>query len=164
MQPILPDIEITALLGHGTEFEGKLHFAGRVRIDGAFRGEIRGEGVLIVGEGASAQRLRVVEVRIANGPFHGGTELVDGARVDSGEIIVQAVQGNVKRRLLRNWVNGALRREARLEDTVSFSGPSLRIATEPPLPVSIDGEVLAQTPVTARIAPRVIDVMVPAAG
>jgi cytoskeletal protein CcmA (bactofilin family) len=44
--------EITALLGRGTEFEGKLHFEGCVRIDGTFRGDIRGEDVLIVGEGA----------------------------------------------------------------------------------------------------------------
>lgn len=116
---------------------------------------------LIVGEGAEAKRLRVVEVRIANGRFHGGTELIDEAQVDSGEIVVQVVQGHARRRLLRNWVNGVLRREARHEDTLSFSGKSLRIATEPPLPISIDGEVLAHTPVTARIAPAVIDVMVP---
>ncbi|TGX56077.1 diacylglycerol kinase [Sphingomonas gei] len=116
---------------------------------------------LIVGEGAEAKRLRVVEVRIANGRFHGGTELIDEASVDSGEIVVQAVRGHARRRLLRNWVNGVFRREARHEDTVSFSGKSLRIATEPPLPVSIDGEVLAHTPITARIAPAVIDVMVP---
>ncbi|ATY34422.1 diacylglycerol/lipid kinase family protein [Sphingomonas psychrotolerans] len=116
---------------------------------------------LIVGEGAEAKRLRVVEVRIANGRFHGGTELIDEASVDSGEIVVQVVRGHARRRLLRNWVNGVLRREARHEDTLNFTGKSLRIATEPPLPVSIDGEVLAHTPVTARIAAGVIDVMVP---
>jgi len=116
---------------------------------------------LIVGEGPDAKRLRVVEVRIANGRFHGGTELIDDASVDSGEIVVQVVQGHARRRLLRNWVNGVLRRDARHEDTLSFSGKSLRIATEPPLPISIDGEVLAHTPVTARIAAGVIDVMVP---
>ncbi|MDP5278531.1 diacylglycerol kinase family protein [Sphingomonas sp. DG1-23] len=116
---------------------------------------------LIVGEGPEAQRLRVVEVRIANGRFHGGTELIDAAQVDSGEIVVQAVQGHARRRLLRNWVNGVLRRAARHEDTIDFTGKSLRIATDPPLPISIDGEVLAHTPVTARIAAGVIDVMVP---
>jgi YegS/Rv2252/BmrU family lipid kinase len=116
---------------------------------------------LIVGEGAEAQRLRVVEVRIANGRFHGGTEVIDDASVDSGEIVVQAVQGHARRRLLRNWFNSVLRRDARHEDTVHFTGKALRIATEPPLPVSIDGEVLAHTPVTARIAAGVIDVMVP---
>lgn len=44
--------EITALLGRGTSFEGKLQFFGRVRVDGHFIGEIRGEDVLVIGEGA----------------------------------------------------------------------------------------------------------------
>ena len=44
--------EINALLGRGTHFEGKLFFEGRVRIDGSFSGQIRGEDVLVIGEGA----------------------------------------------------------------------------------------------------------------
>jgi cytoskeletal protein CcmA (bactofilin family) len=44
--------EINALLGRGTHFEGKLHFDGRVRIDGSFRGEIEGQDVLVIGDGA----------------------------------------------------------------------------------------------------------------
>lgn len=44
--------EITALLGRGTAFEGKLQFDGRVRLDGHFKGEIRGDDVLVIGEGA----------------------------------------------------------------------------------------------------------------
>ncbi|WP_234419295.1 diacylglycerol/lipid kinase family protein [Sphingomonas sp. EC-HK361] len=116
---------------------------------------------LIVGEGESAERLKVVEVRISNGPFHGGTELVDEAAVDSGEIIVQAVRGHVKSTLIKNWAASVLRHEARHEDTVSFRGRELKIATIPPLPISIDGEVLAHTPVTAKIAAGVIRVMAP---
>jgi cytoskeletal protein CcmA (bactofilin family) len=52
MPSALPATEITALLGRGTHFEGKLHFEGRVRIDGTFRGEIRGDDALIIGDGA----------------------------------------------------------------------------------------------------------------
>ena len=117
---------------------------------------------LIVGEGAEQQRLKVVEVRISNGPYHGGTFLVDEARPDSGEIVVQAVRGHVKRRLVRNWLASVLRHPSRHEDTVDFTGTAIRIDTEPRLPISIDGEVLARTPVTARIAKGVIEVMVPA--
>ncbi|NUP05497.1 MAG: polymer-forming cytoskeletal protein [Polyangiaceae bacterium] len=47
--------EITALLGRGTEFEGKLTFFGRVRIDGRFSGDIRGDDVLVIGEGAHVE-------------------------------------------------------------------------------------------------------------
>jgi len=117
---------------------------------------------LIVGEGASAARIKAVEVRISNGPFHGGTDVVEGAEVDSGEIVVQAVKGPFKRNLVKNWAAAFFRHEARREHTTSFSGKSIRIDTEPSgMPISIDGEVLAHTPVTAHIAAGVIEVMVP---
>jgi YegS/Rv2252/BmrU family lipid kinase len=117
---------------------------------------------LIVDDGREEKRLRALEVRISNGSFQGGTEVVDAARVDSGEIVVQAVTGHFKRRLLKNWAASMLRLEARHDDTVEFAGTTLRVTTEPPLPISIDGEVLARTPVTAHVAAGAIRVMVPA--
>jgi cytoskeletal protein CcmA (bactofilin family) len=42
--------EVNALLGRGSEFEGKLTFEGTVRIDGRFIGEIFSEDTLIIGE------------------------------------------------------------------------------------------------------------------
>ncbi|MEG3165366.1 YegS/Rv2252/BmrU family lipid kinase [Sphingomonas sp. PB2P19] len=116
---------------------------------------------LIVGEGDDAVRMRVVEVRISNGPYHGGTELVDAASVDSGEIVVQAVMGKMKRRLVKNWVASVLRHESRHEEVRDFRGKSIRVDTIPRLPISIDGEVLAKTPVTAKIAAGIIRVMAP---
>ena len=116
---------------------------------------------LIVGDDAGEHRLKVVEVRISNGPYHGGTELVEEARVDSGEIVVQAVCGHARRRLLKNWGAALLRLDARHEDTRTFRGTSLKVRTEPPLPISIDGEVLAHTPITAHVAAGVIRVMAP---
>ena len=117
---------------------------------------------LIVGEGASAVKIRVVEVRISNGPYHGGTELVDAAAVDSGEIVVQAVMGHVKRRLVQNWYASIFRLDSRHEKVRDFRGKSLKINTIPPLPISIDGEVLAKTPITAKVAAGIIRVMAPA--
>lgn len=117
---------------------------------------------LIVGEARDATRLRVVEVRISNGPYHGGTQLVDSADLASGEIVVQAVVGHARRYLLRHWAAAVAGHELRHLDTREFRGTSLPVATEPPLPISIDGEVLATTPVTARIAAGAITVMAPA--
>jgi YegS/Rv2252/BmrU family lipid kinase len=117
---------------------------------------------LIVGEGDKAERLRVVEVRISNGPYHGGTELVESASVDSGEIVVQAVLGHFKRRLVQNWASNVFRHRSRHDEVREFRGRSIRLDTIPRLPISIDGEVLAHTPVTARIAAAVIEVLVPA--
>lgn len=42
--------------------------------------------------------------------------------------------------------------------TREFHAHAIPIETDPPLPISIDGEVLVKTPVTAKVAPRVIEV------
>ena len=116
---------------------------------------------LIVGEGEQRERMRVVEVRISNGPYHGGVELVESAEVDSGQIVVQAVCGHVRRRLVKNWVASTFKHETRHEDVREWRGKAMRIDTIPRQPISIDGELLAHTPVTARIAAGVIRVMAP---
>ncbi len=66
--------ELNALLGRGSEFEGKLTFEGTVRIDGKFTGTIITGDVLVVGEGAKVS-----------------------AEITCGTIIVHGeVQGNVR--------------------------------------------------------------------
>jgi cytoskeletal protein CcmA (bactofilin family) len=50
--PATPASDLNALLGRGSEFEGKLTFEGTVRIDGKFTGTIVTGDVLVVGEGA----------------------------------------------------------------------------------------------------------------
>lgn len=116
----------------------------------------------IIGEGDAAETFDAVEVRIANGPYHGGVELVDEATVDSGQIVVQVVIGETRRHLVWNWTLSVLRLPARKRSVRTFGGEAIRISTDTPMPISIDGEVLAETPVTARIARRAIRVMVPA--
>jgi len=118
---------------------------------------------LHVDDGTTKRKLRVVEVRISNGPYHGGTWLVDEATVDSGEIVVQAVRGHYKRKLVYNWAASFFGMKERHHDTISFSGRKVTVATDPPMPISIDGEVLAKTPITARVAAAVIEVMAPPA-
>jgi YegS/Rv2252/BmrU family lipid kinase len=117
--------------------------------------------ILTVDDGKEEKRMRVVEVRISNGPYHGGTWLVDEAQVDSGQIVVQAVTGKYRRTLLKNWFTSFFGMASRHHDTVTFTGRDLKIDTRPSLPISIDGEVLAHTPVRAKIAAGVIRVMVP---
>jgi cytoskeletal protein CcmA (bactofilin family) len=72
MDQQLPPTEITALLGRGTQFEGRLHFEGRVRIDGVFKGEIRSEDTLVIGEGAEIHaEIDVATVIVRGGVVHG---------------------------------------------------------------------------------------------
>ncbi len=78
--------------------------------------------------------LSALEVRIANGPFHGGVDVVEDAEVDSGEIVVQAVTGSDKKRLIHNWLAVLTRPSARKETVRDFHGRRLRITTDPAAP------------------------------
>ena len=72
MKAPLPATEITALLGRGTRFEGKLQFEGRLRIDGSFRGEIRGDDALVIGDGAEVDAdIEVGMVIVKGGTLQG---------------------------------------------------------------------------------------------
>jgi YegS/Rv2252/BmrU family lipid kinase len=116
---------------------------------------------LTVDAGEGPVTLDAVEVRIANGSYHGGVEVTEEANVDSGEIVVQAVAGRRTLSLVWNWIATLLRLPARRETLETFRGRLIRIETHPSLPISIDGEVLARTPATARVAPGVMEVVVP---
>jgi cytoskeletal protein CcmA (bactofilin family) len=63
--------EINAFLGAGTVYNGKLDFQGSVRIDGAFTGEIRSQGTLIVGKDADLQGQIQVGQIIVSGKVQG---------------------------------------------------------------------------------------------
>lgn len=66
--------DLNALLGKGSEFEGKLAFEGKVRIDGTFTGEISTNDLLQIGDGAKVQ-----------------------AEISCGTIIVEGeITGNIK--------------------------------------------------------------------
>jgi len=115
---------------------------------------------LTITQGELSETLDALEVRIANGRFHGGAELVK-TRVDDGEIVIQAIDGRLRTKLLWSWglsligpdqVRGTLR---------EFRGSEFRIETDPPLSISIDGEVAAKTPVEVRLARRAMLMAVP---
>jgi YegS/Rv2252/BmrU family lipid kinase len=120
----------------------------------AFRLTVRGEGV--------DETLWATEVRIANGGHHGGVELIESAEVDSGQLIVQAVVGRRSSSLVWDWFSKYWKLPARHRTTREFRGSELLIETRPRQRISIDGEVLAKTPVTARVAQCAIEVVVPA--
>jgi YegS/Rv2252/BmrU family lipid kinase len=117
---------------------------------------------LTVDFGDRQETVWATEVRIANGSYHGGVELVEGARLDSGEIVVQAVTGRSTLRLVWDWVAKYWKLPAREATTVEFHAPRLRIDARPRQRISIDGEVTAKTPATVEIAQCAIEVVVPA--
>jgi cytoskeletal protein CcmA (bactofilin family) len=63
--------DLNALLGRGSEFEGKLTFEGTVRIDGKFTGTIVTNDVLVVGEGAKVAAEITCGTVIVHGEVNG---------------------------------------------------------------------------------------------
>nr|WP_087573405.1 diacylglycerol kinase family protein [Sphingomonas sp. CDS-1] len=118
---------------------------------------------LALDDGTNQRRMWSTEVRILNGPYHGGVELSDQADVDTGEIVIQAVVGRSHARLAWDWYAKFFKLRDRDTHTEEFRGKSFRVETVPPQRISIDGEVLAKTPVTVKIAAGAVDVAVPQA-
>ena len=101
--------ELNALLGRGSEFDGKLTFEGTVRIDGTFSGEISTSDTLIVGDGAKVSAEITCGTLIVHGEITGNinatvaVELHKPARV-KGDVTTPALvvergvffQGNSK--------------------------------------------------------------------
>ncbi|MBG0790157.1 MAG: polymer-forming cytoskeletal protein [Desulfovibrionaceae bacterium] len=66
--------EINAFLGAGTNYHGKLHFQGAVRIDGNFQGEVVSEGTLVIGQEAVVDGQVKVGQLVLSGKIKGEVE------------------------------------------------------------------------------------------
>ena len=116
---------------------------------------------LIVDNGDQRYRLWATEVRIANGRFHGGMELIENADVESGEIVIQAVQGRSLFGLAKSYLASAIKHSRRQETVREFHGKHMKIDTRPRLRVSIDGELGPEMPIEVSVAPSAVRVVVP---
>ena len=66
--------EINAFLGAGTNYHGKLHFQGAVRIDGNFQGEVVSDGTLVIGQEAVVDGQIKVGQLVLSGNIRGEVE------------------------------------------------------------------------------------------
>lgn len=73
--------EVNAILGQGSEFEGKLTFHGTVRIDGKFNGEIFSKDVLVIGESAEVRAEISVGTVVINGKVWGNVRATDSIQI-----------------------------------------------------------------------------------
>jgi diacylglycerol kinase family enzyme len=97
-------------------------------------------------DGKRPVRMWATEVRIANGRYHGGIELIENADLKSGEIVVQVVTGRSLMKLGWSYFAAATKLRARHETVREFVGCKFKLSTKPRMRVSIDGEVGAETP------------------
>ena len=66
--------DLNALLGRGSEFDGKLTFEGTVRIDGRFTGTIVTSDTLVIGEGAQVSAEITCGTLIVHGSVTGNVK------------------------------------------------------------------------------------------
>ena len=77
--PVATDL----LLGRGVRFEGKLTFAGTVRIDASFVGTIVTEDVLVVGEAARIDANISCGTIVVHGEVNGNIQAKSGVEIRS---------------------------------------------------------------------------------
>lgn len=101
------------------------------------------------------------EARIANGTHHGGVLLVENARLDSGEMVIQAVTGKSLMHLAWSWFATLFRLRHRAQTVTEWRGRRMVLDAKPSQKISIDGEISATTPVVVEVARGAIEVAAP---
>jgi cytoskeletal protein CcmA (bactofilin family) len=79
--PAVPGAATDLLLGRGVRFEGKLTFAGTVRIDASFVGTIVTSDVLVVGEAARIDANITCGTIVVHGEVNGNIQAKTGVEI-----------------------------------------------------------------------------------
>ncbi len=105
--------DLNALLGRGSEFEGKLTFEGTVRIDGKFTGTIVTNDVLVVGEGAKIAAEITCGTIIVHGEINGNIVTNDVLVVGEGaKIQAEITCGTI---IVHGEINGDIQAKTAVE-------------------------------------------------
>lgn len=112
------------------------------------------------------QRLRSIQIGVANADYHGGGLLpvAPGSTLDESELVLYALPHRSIPALILLALLARLRLHELSQDVTYLRGREIAIATRRPLRIDADGEVLGRTPATFRIHPAVLTVLVPAEG
>jgi YegS/Rv2252/BmrU family lipid kinase len=117
--------------------------------------------LIITLDDGSTRKCWATEARIANGRFHGGVELVASQRLDSGEMVIQAVTGKSLLHLAWSWFATLFKLRSRAQTVTEWRGTRMTLDARPRQKISIDGEIAACTPVKVEVAKGVIEVAAP---
>jgi YegS/Rv2252/BmrU family lipid kinase len=105
--------------------------------------------------------LTALDVRIANGPFQGGLRVVREAGVDTGDLTVRVIKAQSKWDLGRVWMRTAIGQRDNPALVETFRAHEIEISARPGQQVSVDGEIVTQTPVRICVVPAALRLMVP---
>jgi YegS/Rv2252/BmrU family lipid kinase len=112
-------------------------------------------------DGKRTWRMWATEVRIANGRYHGGIELIENADLKSGEIVVQVVTGRSIAKLGWSYFASATKLKARHQTVREFLATEFALSTKPKMKVSIDGELGEETPLKISALPDGVTIAAP---
>jgi YegS/Rv2252/BmrU family lipid kinase len=112
-------------------------------------------------DGKRTWRMWATEVRIANGRYHGGMELIENADLKSGEIVVQVVTGRSVAKLGWSYFASATKLKARHQTVREFVSSEFKLSTRPHMKVSIDGELGEETPLSISALPDGVIIAAP---
>jgi YegS/Rv2252/BmrU family lipid kinase len=110
-------------------------------------------------DGATTE-IEALDLRVANGPYHGGLVAVPGASVESRDLVVRVIRGRSKWALARVWTDIARGRSLDPNTVDILRVRALTITADPVQAVSIDGAVVTNTPVTISVASKALRLMV----
>ncbi|MFD2181834.1 diacylglycerol/lipid kinase family protein [Rhodoplanes azumiensis] len=102
-----------------------------------------------------------LDLRVANGGWQGGVLVAPDAGLATGDLLVRVIPGPSPHRLLRTWWRALRGVPPAPSDVVTLRTRSATIATDRPRPVSVDGEVVAATPVRVTVAPGALRILLP---
>jgi cytoskeletal protein CcmA (bactofilin family) len=122
--------DLNALLGRGSEFEGKLTFEGTVRIDGKFTGTIVTNDVLVVGEGAKVSAEISCGTIIVHGEINGNVKAKNAVELHHPA----KMRGNVETPSLMIEKGVVFEGQAKME--ALEKGSSLKPVSSAPPPVA----------------------------
>lgn len=111
--------------------------------------------------GDATWRVRTHQLNIANGRSHGGTPIAADAHIDDGELVAYPLGGSSRLSTVRAAAAQALTPHQPLEQKRYLTAPEFVVATDPPLPVDVDGEITTRTPVHVQVAREALLVLVP---
>lgn len=103
----------------------------------------------------------VLEIRIGNGPFVGGLRVMDNADPESRDIVVQLVLGRYTAALAGVWAANLAGWRPAGSRVHEIRATEFTLSCTPQQPISVDGETGTCTPVTIKVEPGALHLIVP---
>ncbi|RYD70988.1 MAG: hypothetical protein EOP84_25705 [Verrucomicrobiaceae bacterium] len=111
---------------------------------------------------ANGEKIEGSFVLIGNGRFYGGpVTFFRDARIDDGLLDVMIFKNQSHLDIARYLAHIIVGQHGRLGDVKYLQTKKLHVESEEAVPVEVDGELMAELPITFRIAAKKLRVVVP---